>query len=139
MNSKKILVIESQILTIGIWIIGIFIFVISFESCYKKEDFNFIKFETVIQSETIKKIELDRGVIKLNRFYLKDNCEFIYKDTFPTWIKDLSKPDFSFNEYKFTPSIYDIEPTYVIFKKKNDSLFYIIKYKDTLKFKIIEF
>ena len=65
------------------------------------------------------------GIIKLKNnnyrnYYLADNCEFIYKDTFPTWIKDLSKPDFSFSEYKFTPRIYDIEPTYVIFKKKND-------------------
>lgn len=114
-------------------------FVFLFFSCNKKENINFVKFDTTINYDTIKNIESNRGVIRLNKYYLSDNCKFIYKDTFPTWIKNLSKPDFSFNNYKFEPKIYDIETPYILYKKKNDSLFYVIKYKDTLKFKIVEF
>ena len=64
------------------------------------------------------------------------DCQLIYKKTFPSWIKDMGKPDFSVTEYKFEPKISDIEIPYVIFKKQNDEYFYVIKNTDTLKFKI---
>lgn len=120
-------------------IIKIFCVLLLLSSCYKKSNFNFLKFETKIDNDTIKSIEFNRGIVQLDNYYLMDNCQFIYKDTFPNWIKDFSKPDFSFVDYKFIPSINDIEAPYVIFKHENDSILYLVKYKDTLKFRIIEF
>lgn len=120
-------------------IIKIFFIVLLLNSCNKKNNFNFVKYETKIDNDIIKSIELNRGVIKLDSYYLNDNCQFIYKNTIPNWLKDLNKPDFSFVNYKFKPRISDIEIPYVIFKNENDSLFYIVKFGDTLKFKIIDF
>ena len=120
-------------------IIKIFCVLLLLSSCYKQSNFNFVKFKTKIDNDTIKSIEFNRGVVKLDNYYLLTNCQFIYKDTFPNWIKDFSKPDFSFVDYKFIPRINDIEAPFVIFKHENDSILYLVKYKDTLKFKIIEF
>jgi hypothetical protein len=83
-------------------IFTIFCVLILLSSCYNKNDFNFVKFETKIDNDTIKSIEFDRSIVKLASYYLMDNCQFIYKDTFPNWIKDFSKPQLSevFNKKK---------------------------------------
>jgi hypothetical protein len=120
-------------------VIRIIIVIFLLFSCNKKENFNFVKFETIIYNDTIKKIELDRGILKLNNYYLGGSSQLIYKDTFPKWIKDFNSPEFSFSDYKFKPSISDIEPPYIIFKNQNDSILNVIKYKDSLKFKIQNF
>lgn len=112
-------------------------------SCKKEVNLNFIEKSSFINSDTIKKIKLNRGTltmksIRFREYNVHSWCSLIYKDTFPTWIKNQNKPDFSFNEYKFEPTISDIDVPYVIFKRKNENYFFIIKQKDTLKFKIIE-
>ena len=112
-------------------------------SCKKENNSKFIKKNTSINFDTIEKLKLNRGTLtmKSGRFKEYDTyswCSLIYKGTFPAWIKDQNKPDFSFNEYKFEPNISDIEIPYVIFKRKNENYFFIIKQKDTLKFKIEE-
>lgn len=110
-------------------------------SCKKEDNSNFIEKRTFINFDTIKKIKLNRGTlnmksVKFREYDVYSWCSLIYKDTFPTWIKEQNKPDFSFNEYKFEPTISDIDVPYVIFKRKNENYFFIIKQKDTLQFKI---
>lgn len=112
-------------------------------SCKKEDNLNFIEKSSFINSDTIKKLKLNRGTLTMKSIRFREYnvyswCSLIYKDTFPTWIKDQNKPDFSFHEYKFEPTISDIDVPYVIFKRKNENYFFIIKQKDTLKFKMIE-
>lgn len=110
-------------------------------SCKKEDNSNFIEKNTFINFDTIKELKLNRGTLTMKSISFREYdfyswCSLIYKDTFPTWIEDQNKPDFSFNEYKFEPVISDIDVPYVIFKRKNENYFFIIKQKDTLKFKI---
>ena len=110
-------------------------------SCKKENNSKFINRSTSINFDTIEKVKLNRGTLTLKSTRFKEYnvyslCPLIYKDTFPSWIKDQNKADFSFNEYKFEPIISDIEIPYVIFKRKNENYFFIIKQTDTLKFKI---
>ena len=110
-------------------------------SCKKEDNSNFIEKSSFINSDTIKNLKLNRGnltmrSIRFREYNVYSWCPLIYKDIFPTWIEDQNKPDFSFNEYKFEPNISDIDVPFVIFKRKNENYFFIIKQKDTLKFKI---
>ena len=59
--------------------------------------------------------------------------EFLNDESFideNLYIKD------NFEEYKFEPHITDIAIPYVLFKRKNENYFFVIKEKDTLKFKL---
>jgi hypothetical protein len=110
-------------------------------SCQKGNDFKFVDRETVIEFDTITKTEVNRGLLTMKSFrFRKYNfyswCELTYKDSFPKWIDDRHGPDYSFNKYKFVPQISDIYAPYVIFKRKGENFFHIIKNSDTLKFKI---
>ena len=110
-------------------------------SCQKGNDLKFVEKKTVIDLDTITKIDENRGILTMKSFrFRKYNVyswsELIYKDSFPKWIDDRHSPDFSFKEYKFVPQILDINVPYVIFKRKGENFFYLIKNSDTLKFKI---
>jgi hypothetical protein len=94
-----------------------------------------------IDFDTITKINIDRGILTMKSFRFREYnvyswSELIYTDSFPKWIDDRHSPDFSFKEYKFVPQILDIYVPYVIFKRKGENYFYLIKNSDTLKFKI---
>ena len=109
--------------------------------CKNDNDFKFVEKGTIINLDTIKELNINRGILTLKSFRLKEYnlyswCPLIYNDTFPDWIKDKGKPDFSFNEYKFQPAISDVDIPYLIYKKQNEDCFYVIKNADTLKFKI---
>lgn len=118
------------------------IFILSlFFSCQKKENLNFVACHSLIKSDTIKETRMDRGIIKLTswhnkHYYVYDWSDLEYNDSFPKWIKDHNKPDYSLKEYQFEPRISDIDVPYVLFKKEKDCYFYVVKYGDTLKFKI---
>ena len=110
-------------------------------SCNNYDDSHFIKKNTFIDFDTIKQLKMNRGVLtmrslRFKRYEVYSWCKLIYKDSFPAWIKDNDKPDFSFEEYKFEPHITDIAIPYVLFKRKNENYFFVIKEKDTLKFKL---
>ena len=116
-------------------------FILLFTCCGKDNDFKFIDRKTVIDSDTITKIEENRGILTMKSFrFRKYNVyswsELDYKDTFPKWIIDKHKPDISVGNYKFKPQITDIDLPYVIYKRKEENCFYLIKNSDTLKFKI---
>jgi len=118
-----------------------FILIIAFISC-KEESSKFITDKTIINFDSIKRVKIDRGILTMKNFNFRgdydvySDCLLIYNETFPSWIKDNGKPDFSVTEYKFEPKISDIEIPYVVFKKRNERYFYVIKNSDTLKFRI---
>lgn len=113
-----------------------------FSSCKRECTANFIKYETSITNYNIKETVMDRSILTLKN----PNCSYdvyewsplIYNKTFPNWIEDHHAPDGTFGgqKYKFEPRISDIDVPYVVFKRKNENYFFIIKQKDTLKFKI---
>jgi hypothetical protein len=115
--------------------------IVGFISC-REESSKFITDETIINFDSIKRVKIDRGIMTMKNFSFRgdydvySDCPLIYDVAFPTWIKDMGKPDFSVTEYKFEPKISDIEAPYVVFKKRNEVYFYVIKNTDTLKFKI---
>jgi len=89
----------------------------------------------------VNKIKGERGVLIMNnKFMLSSSCPLVYHKNFPSWIID-NDPDliYTTNEYVFKPAICDIPIPYKLIKKKNTDFFEIIKFKDTLTFKIIEF
>lgn len=123
-------------------IIVYILFIFCFQSCdLNKKKGGFIEYKSEIKSDTIKLMTIDRGVLTLNKkhYLSSSNCLFIYKDSFPKWIQDHNKPDFSFDEYVFIPRITDIDPPYILYKFKNEKYFYIIKNNDTLKFELDDF
>jgi hypothetical protein len=112
-----------------------------FTSClHNKELKGFVEIESEINTDTIKSVTINRGILTLNKKYtLFSNCFLIYNDSFPKWIQDHGEPDFSFDEYVFKPSITDIDAPYVLYKFKNEKYFYLIKNNDTLKFELGEY
>lgn len=117
------------------------VFIFMLFSC-KNENQRFITSKTVANYDSIKRVKIDRGILIMENFNFTGDyvvysyCPLIYTDTFPSWITDKRKPEFSISEYKFKPKISDIEVPYVLFKNRNEDYFYIIKNKDTLKFRI---
>ena len=111
-----------------------------FTSCKKENDSNFIDKETTIDCDSITELNLNRGILTMknlnNKYIVYSWCNLIYKDSFPKWIKDKGKPDYTSNKYQFKPCISDIEIPYLIFKRKNENFFSLVKNKDTLIFKI---
>lgn len=111
-------------------------------ACKKTINEDFISKKMKIERDTIRVIELNRGILKLksfrNNIHLYSWCPLVYKNAFPSWIEDKDAPDFSFDKYVFKPYISDIDLPYEIYKKANENYFYIYKNKDTLKFKIVE-
>ena len=108
-------------------------------SCRKEDNSDFIECNTEILRDSIYKSSLNRGTLAFRgkiSYSLYGSCSLIYNDTFPDWIQDYSKPDYSFNEYVFRPKISDIDVPYLLFKKKNECYFYVVKNNDTLKFKL---
>ncbi|MBC7749529.1 MAG: hypothetical protein H7Z76_13310 [Methylotenera sp.] len=122
-------------------LISFMLILLCFESCVHSNELNdFIEFKSEIKADTIKSISTNRGILTLNKeHYLHGNSILIYKDTFPKWIKDHGKPDFSFDEYAFKPFITDIDAPYVLYKFKNEKYFFVIKNNDTLKFRLDNF
>lgn len=110
-------------------------------SCiHNKKIEGFIEIKDEIKKETITSVTINRGILSLNENYrLFSNCSLVYKDSFPNWIQDHDKPDFSVNEYVFEPFITDIDAPYLLYKNKNEDFFYVIKNNDTLKFKLGNF
>ncbi len=110
--------------------------------CKKEDNQDFINKGMTIESDTIRKLELNRGVLTMrsfrNKIHLLSWCPLQYKNTFPSWIKDKSEPDFPSKKYIFKPCISDIDLPYEIYKRKDENHFFIVKNKDTLKFKIVE-
>ena len=110
--------------------------------CKKENNENFITKEMKIESDTIRKLESNRGILTMysfrNNIHLYSWCPLEYKNNFPSWIEDKNKPEISLNKYIFKPCISDIDLPYEIYKKANENYFFIVKNKDTLKFKIIE-
>lgn len=109
--------------------------------CQKANEFKFVEKKTVIDFDMITKIHENRAILTMQSFRFREYnfyewCELIYTDSFPKWIKDKHRPDYSFKDYKFHPRITDIDVPYVIFKHKDEDYFNIIKNSDTLKFKI---
>lgn len=119
-----------------------FFLIVIILSCKREVNKDFINKAMKIETDTIRKIELNRGILKMmsfrNTIYMHSWCSLEYKYSFPSWIEDKHKPDFSFKNYVFKPCISDIELPYEIFKNDNENYFYIIKNKDTLKFKIVD-
>lgn len=111
-------------------------------ACKKEKNEDFITKEMKIESDTIIKLELNRGILTMqsfrNNIHLYSWYPLEYKKTFPSWIEDKHEPDFSYGKYIFQPCISDIDLPYVIYKKANENYFFILKNKDTLKFKIVE-
>jgi hypothetical protein len=111
-------------------------------ACKKEKNEDFITKEMKIESDTIRKLELNRGILTLksfrNNIHLYSWCPLEYKNNFPSWIEDKHEPDFSLGKYIFEPCISDIDLPYEIYKKANENYFFIVKNKDTLKFKIVE-
>lgn len=83
---------------------------------------------------------MDRSILTLKNsnfsYDVYDWSPLIYSNTFPNWIEDHHAPDGTFGgqKYKFEPRISDIDVPYVLFKRKNENYFFIIKHSDTLKF-----
>lgn len=109
-------------------------------SCKKEDLSNYMTKETVIKNDTITQSKADRGILTMKnlngKYVVYEWCPLVYKDTFPAWIEDKHQPDFSIKEYKFEPCISDIDVPYVLFKRKDENYFFIIKNTDTLKFRI---
>jgi hypothetical protein len=122
-------------------IIKFYLILLCFQSClHNKELEGFVEFEGEIKADTIKSVTINRGILTLDKKHtLFSNCILIYNDSFPKWIKDHGKPDYSFDEYVFRPRITDIEAPYILYKHKNEDFFYVIKNGDTLKFKLGDF
>lgn len=113
---------------------------ILFSSCERHKNDDFIKIQDEINSAKITKFEMNRGDITLNNNYtLLSNSYLIYENNFPKWIKDHNNPEFKSDDYLFKPYISDIDVPYILFKKKNEDVFYVVKYGDTLKFKLGDF
>jgi hypothetical protein len=111
-------------------------------ACKKQNNEDFITKEMKIESDTIRKLELNRGILTMRSFrnyiHMYSWCPLVYKNSFPSWIEDKHEPDFSFDKYIFEPCISDIDLPYEIYKKANENYFFIVKNQDTLKFKIVE-
>lgn len=122
-------------------LVSFILILLCLESCIHNNKLEgFIEFKSEIQTDTIKSISINRGILTLDKKHtLFSNCILIYKDSFPKWIEDHGKPDFSFDEYVFKPRITDIDAPYVLYKFKNEKYFYIIKKNDTLKFELGEY
>jgi len=122
-------------------LIKFYLILLCFTSClHNKELKGFVEIESEINTDTIKSVTINRGILTLNKKYtLFSNCFLIYNDSFPKWIQDHGEPDFSFDEYVFKPSITDIDAPYVLYKFKNEKYFYLIKNNDTLKFELGEY
>ena len=94
-----------------------------------------INFNTEIKTDTIRSYSINRGIVLLNnRYYIGYNSLNFDKE-FPSWIKDrncVSRPD----NFVFSPNLSDIKLPYVLFKRKDEAYFNVIKYNDTLQFKI---
>ena len=101
-----------------------------FVSCKKEENFNFIECKNENKIDTITNTKLNRGVLtmlgKKDKYYLASWSLLIYKDSFPKWIEDNNKPDFSISNYKFKPDISNISAPYIIFKDENNCFFNIL-------------
>jgi hypothetical protein len=114
------------------------ILILLFMNCQKETKSSILQCNDEIKADTITEIIMNRGGIcmkNLENKYCTDSwCSLVYKDTFPNWIEDHNKPDYSFTKYTFTPQISDIDVPYVIIKKRNECFFTIIKNGDTLKF-----
>lgn len=105
------------------------VFILLFTCCRKDNDFKFVDRKTVIEFDTITKIEENRGILTMKSFrFRKYNVyswsELDYNGASPKWIENKN------------PTISDIEVPYVIYKRKEENYFYVVKNSDTLKFKI---
>lgn len=104
-------------------------FFILLVSCKKKNNLNFIRNNTVIDSGFVRRVEENRGVLTMKNFsgdyYVFSWCPLMSTKSLPNWVRDKEVQDIS-----------DIDPPYKIFKTKNENVFSIIKNGDTLKFKI---
>lgn len=113
-----------------------------FTSCNKTDQSHFITCKKAVPAQTVYKSYSDHDILTLRgdkeEYYTYASSELVYKDSFPSWIDDRHAPDFSSKEYKFEPILSDIFVPYVLFKKENDCHFYVVKYGDTLKFKVIK-
>ena len=104
-------------------------------SCNQKKD-KTINFNTEIKTDTIRSYSINRGIALLNnRNYIGFNS-LIFDKEFPSWIKDRSGATYRPDNYVFHPSLSDIKIPYVLFKRKDEAYFNVIKYNDTLQFKI---
>ena len=128
---------KRKVLGYSIFLLSLIVF-----ACQKEGNEDFITKEMKIESDTIKKLELNRGILTMrsfrNRIHLYSWCPLEYNKTFPSWIEDKHEPDFSFKKYTFEPCISDLDLPYIIYKEANENYFYIVKNKDTLKFKIVK-
>ncbi len=119
------------------------LFILLFFSRKNESEDKFIDCKDVLVSETIRKVKVERGILSVSNFRvgysLSSWCPLVYKDTFPSWIEGRYASDFSIKGDKFEPTIMYIEVPYVLYKKANDCYFYLVKNRDTLKFKIVDF
>lgn len=121
-------------------IVVVLVFVLLVASCKTEDKQIEIVNNTVLNGIDVYSVNVNRGVVSFNdRYYLFSNSELIFDDTFPSWIKDRNKPDFSFGKYEFEPTITDIDVPFRLLKYGYEDFFYVIKNGDTLKFKIGEF
>ncbi|MCU0384270.1 MAG: hypothetical protein MUF68_09425 [Cyclobacteriaceae bacterium] len=121
-------------------VITILIFVFLISSCKTDNKQIEINKETELYGIEIYSESVNRGIVSFNdTYYLFSNSALVFNDTFPSWIKDRDKADFSFKKYKFEPTITDIDVPFRLLKYKNEDFFYVIKNSDTLKFRIGEF
>lgn len=115
------------------------LFILLFFNCKRKEESNFIDCGQEIIINEVYRCDINRGTVSLKSFKgtlaVTSMCYLVYEGSFPKWIKDNNKPDFSLTKYKFIPTISDIEAPFKLYKNKNECYFYVIKNKDTLKFK----
>ncbi len=119
------------------YLLIIFLFVCF--SCTEDNRYKLIQLDSEIEI-FVKDTKNERGVLILNRSYIVSGaCPLDYEIVYPDWIREDDSFFYRTKDYVFKPAICDIKPPYKLIKKKNTDFFEIIKFKDTLTFKIIEF
>lgn len=119
------------------YLLIIFLFVCF--SCTEDNRYKLIQLDSEIEI-FVKDTKNERGVLILNRSYIVSGaCPLDYEIVYPDWIREDDSFFYRTRDYVFKPAICDIPIPYKLIKKKNTDFFEIIKFKDTLTFKIIEF
>lgn len=128
---------EGRYFKLKMLIIVVAIFI--FQSCNNKYSKSFKIEEKDSLSINVTKFDMDHGVIRLNRKHLLFSASHLVDNkSYPNWLKPKHKPLFVLpGGKKYTPSIGDVVPPYKLYKYKGDDFFYVVKYNDTLKFKLV--